>query len=450
MKIIVEQAAFISAAAGKQKIDTNSCYRPINFLIFENTSDGILIYNTLTRELLLVTKSEYSIFTAASIEYNEALSYYIEHYFLVPLNFQDNKFHTQLQNVLSLTDQDDFINAYSILTTTDCNARCFYCCEHGQKRVDMTEETAYEVADFIIEHCKKHKVQIQWFGGEPLYNKLPIDIISDRLREADIRFKSNMISNAYLFDSETVKAAAERWNVKSVQVTLDGTRDIYNKTKAYIYKDGPDPFYKVIDSIRMLAENKISVIIRINMDLFNKANLYELVDYLHSQFSDNSFVKIYIRLLFDNTSELQINRKNEMRAEMFKELRNFEKYIDNLGMLNIPVLKSVYAGNGCIGTNRHGTIVMPGGELGMCNLKSDQEIYGDIKNGITNPKIISEFKELKEPIKLCETCQLYPRCTRLKKCIYYMRDCEQYEKDNLIINWQRMIKKTYENYKKSK
>lgn len=447
MVTVVEQASFLSAVLGKQTIDKSQYYRMINFLIFENVSDGVLAYNTFTREMLLISEKQYDLLNKNIIPYDKSLDYYIEHYFLVPQSFDERILHKQLQNLTIASDQENFINLYSILTTTDCNARCFYCCEHGQKKVTMTDKTASDIADFIIEQSKNHKVEIQWFGGEPLYNKNPIDIISKKLNEANIIFSSRMISNGYLFDMQTIEAALKVWNLKSVQITLDGTHEIYNKTKSYIYKSDIDPFYKVIESIRMLSDNKIKVIIRLNMDFFNKENLYELVDYLHSQFSESPYVKIYIRLLFDNTSELQINRKDEIRENLYKELDKFEEYIDRLGMLNLRTLKSTYSENGCIGTSRHGTIVMPGGELGLCNLKSDQEIYGNIKSGITNPEIIERFKELKPEIELCATCPLYPRCTRLKNCMYYIRDCEEYEKQHLILQWKKMIKNTYEKYK---
>jgi len=60
------------------------------------------------------------------------------------------------------------ITSYTILPTTGCNARCYYCFEHGSKVMTMTRETAGEVVRFITEHCgPKKTVAIMWFGGEP-------------------------------------------------------------------------------------------------------------------------------------------------------------------------------------------------------------------------------------------------------------------------------------------
>ena len=42
------------------------------------------------------------------------------------------------------------ITSYSIFTTTDCNARCYYCFEMGRSRMPMNQETALKVVQFRI------------------------------------------------------------------------------------------------------------------------------------------------------------------------------------------------------------------------------------------------------------------------------------------------------------
>lgn len=61
-----------------------------------------------------------------------------------------------------LGDRKKKTKSYTILTTTDCNARCFYCYELGRSRIPMSEQTAHEIADYI----SAPKVNIHWFGGE--------------------------------------------------------------------------------------------------------------------------------------------------------------------------------------------------------------------------------------------------------------------------------------------
>ena len=115
-----------------------------------------------------------------------------------------------------------------------------------------------------------------WFGGAPLFRKKCINIICERLKESGIPYRSSMISNGYLFDEKTVNEAKNLWKLKNVQITIDGTKDIYNKTKSFVYKNG-NPFETVMGNIKRLSENGISVTIRINVGKFNAEDAEKLI-----------------------------------------------------------------------------------------------------------------------------------------------------------------------------
>lgn len=114
----------------------------------------------------------------------------------------------------TMQKKPEHITNYVIFTTTDCNARCFYCYELGRSRIPMSVETAHKAADYISAHCGGENVSIQWFGGEPLFNKNIIDIISSDLAAKGVEYTSIMISNGYLFDDATVKQAVKLWKLK--------------------------------------------------------------------------------------------------------------------------------------------------------------------------------------------------------------------------------------------
>ena len=92
----------------------------------------------------------------------------------------------------------------------------------------MDRETADRVISYIKEHCGGQQVKLSWFGGEPLVNHKVIDQICNGLRNDGIPYESRMISNAYLFDDTIVAKAADLWNLKNIQITLDGTEVVYN------------------------------------------------------------------------------------------------------------------------------------------------------------------------------------------------------------------------------
>lgn len=447
MLSIVEQADFFGKILGEQKIDKTFKYRQIKFLLFQNIDDGVLVYNTFTKQLLLLNNEEYACLNNHSFQYNSATELLIRNWFLVPKNFDEIKCFNQVKFFYNKLDIEKFISNYTVLPTTDCNARCFYCCEHGQKRINMSDETALNVAKFIVNNHGGKNVAIKWFGGEPLYNISPINIISNYLKKSNIKYKANMISNAYLFDSDYINLAKNTWNLSSVQVTLDGTREIYNKTKAYIYKQ-VDPFDRVIENIDNLSRQNINVIIRLNMDIFNQEDLYSLVDFLADKFSNNNYVSVYAKLLFDDTSDLQRNRTNNERKEIYKAYMQFDNYIYQKGIYHFQRLNNLLTYGHCSSENDHAVTILPTGDLGLCELRTDSDICGNIYDGFTNDVLIKAFKEHQDPVEFCPSCPIYPNCSRLKKCPYYIRACEEYERELIIKRIKRYMVYTYEKYKK--
>ena len=109
-----------------------------------------------------------------------------------------------------------------------------------------------------------------------------------------------MISNGYLMDAKLAKKAFNEWHLSNIQITLDGTEEVYNKTKRYIYKDDPNPFKTVINNIHELLKNNILVSIRLNCGTHNIEDLKNLILYLREEFKDvNKGLSVYVHELFD-------------------------------------------------------------------------------------------------------------------------------------------------------
>ena len=255
MQIIYDNAKPFDKLLKKQRIKDGEQYRPMYYVVEQPVDEGLLRYHTMTKALVLLTPEEADIYKTNPA----ALPQLIEQWFLVPSSHDDRLLSRQIRDVAKmLKKKTNAITSYTILTTTDCNARCFYCYEMGRSRIPMSHETAMQTADYIISHCQGKKVSLHWFGGEPLYNKSVITIICRRLKDANIEYKSTMTSNGYLFDEEIVKEAKDLWQLNEIQITLDGTEKIYNNSKAYIYK-GVNAYRRVINNIHHLQDVGINV-----------------------------------------------------------------------------------------------------------------------------------------------------------------------------------------------
>ena len=259
---------------GLQNKKGNTVYRLMHYVLQQEVEEGILLYNTLTCAMAIVTHEEAQNLTAV-----EGL---IENWFLVPVGHDDKKFCKILKYGAKLMQQHPKgIRKFTIVTTTGCNARCAYCFEKGTKPVNMIMETAEKVAQYIITHRGEHeKVQIDWFGGEPLYNFKVMDRICTRLLENGVNYFSRITTNGYLFSEKMVKKAAELWNLKFALITLDGTEQNYNRIKAYIHRNELNPVQRVLTNIGMLLNAGIKVQVRLHVNIDNVQEMRELIKIL--------------------------------------------------------------------------------------------------------------------------------------------------------------------------
>ena len=387
---------------------TGDCIRLLRYCVQLPTEDGVLIYNLLTKELLLLNNSEAGNLTAQS--------YLIKHWFLVPAKSDDKEYMNLVKWVLrNKQPKRKQITGYTIFPTTDCNARCFYCFELGRSRIPMTEETAHKVANYIADHCGGEKVKLSWFGGEPLFNKQAIDIICKDLEEKGIEYKSSMISNGYLFDMETVKTAVEKWNLKRVQITLDGTETVYNKVKAYIYKQG-NPYQTVMENIGHLLDAGVSVSIRLNMDMHNAENLLELVEELAERFRKKKGLTVYAHHLFKGNEPMADLHSYEEWEKRDAAMIRLEEKIAACGLASRGGISKKPKTNFCMADSGKSVTILPNGEIGLCEHFSESEFIGHIDREGFDQAVVDSWKERIPEIPECAECFYYPQCMQLKKC----------------------------------
>ena len=401
MKIIIPTASTFEQVVGRQKRADGQQYRLMTYVVQQSVDDGLLLYNTLTCSLVLLTPDE-----AADITAQREL---IDRWFLVPEMYDDQKLCRQVRQMAALlTPVPKVVTCYTILPTTGCNARCFYCYEQGTKPVTMTAETASKVVRYIMAHRGDEKVEIKWFGGEPLVNVKVIDQICMELSEQGVPFRSTMISNGYLFDADMVQHAKDLWQLQRVQITLDGTEQTYNRVKDYVYR-GVNAFERVLQNIGMLTAAGIDVRIRLNVDKHNIGEMADLVELLHQRFGTNEHLSVYSHELFGE-------RTPEDNATLFAQRMQLEQQIAKHGILRIRELPKDIHLNKCMADNDGSVVIAPDGHLSKCEHFIDREFFGHIDSEERDMTIIRKFKERRAEIETCATCPFSPLCYRLVMC----------------------------------
>lgn len=431
MQIIVPAASLVDQVIGKQKHKEGQTYRLMTYVIQCPVCDGVLLYHTLTCCMVLLTNEE-----ATHLSAQQEL---IDNWFLVPEGHNDRKLCEQIRKTAQLFKPSaKTITGYTILTTTGCNARCFYCYEKGTTPVTMTPETAIKVANYIIAHRGEDKVKISWFGGEPLYNVNVIDQICSELKEHEVPFKSTMISNGYLFDAEMVQRAKDLWNLKNVQITLDGIEQTYNRIKRYIYGE-VNAFERVLRNIQLLTDAGIRVQIRLNVDKHNIEEMSELVSLLHQRFGVNKRLIIYSR-------DLYCKRTLEDAEVLFDQRMMLEQQIEELGYRGKQELQKEIKLGLCMADNDQNVVIVPDGHLGNCEHFIDSEFFGHIDSEEKNKEVLRRLKERPADIEACATCPYYPQCFRLKVC--EKNDCTPELQKEHIYDIIMAMKDEYEKFLK--
>lgn len=425
-----------------QELDTEQMYRPMNYVVEQPVEEGLLLYHTMTKAMLLLTPEEAETYRKMPA----ALPQLIEQWFIVPQSFDDRLLSRQIRGVAwMLEKKSDAITGYTIMTTTDCNARCFYCFELGRQRTPMSEETAQQVADYIISHCKGEKVSLRWFGGEPLYNKPVISLICRRLKEVGIDYHSSMISNGYLFDDNVIAEAKDLWLLKEVQITLDGTEQTYNRCKAYIYKN-VNAYRRVIGNIHKLQDAGIKVNIRLNIDIHNAENLSELAEELHREFGEPKGISVYLHALFEEEKGSKALRDDEKRKYVFDQINDIEARLKEYGFIRARRLSRQVKINRCMADNDHSVVIVPNGRIGKCEHYSEDHFVGQIGNEDRDTQMVEKFKETRDEIDACATCFNYPDCIWLKLC-EDSSNCYQEERDHTLHQLRQSMMRAFKKFK---
>lgn len=430
MRIIIPATPLNKLILGKQTRSDDQCYRLMTYVVQCHVADGLLLYNTLTCSLLLLTPDE-----AADITAQKEL---IDRWFLVPQEHDDQKFCRKTRQMAALLKPTAMaIVSYTILPTTGCNARCFYCYEKGTKPVTMTAETAGKVVRYILAHRGDEKVELHWFGGEPLVNVSAIDQICTELNEKGVPFYSNITSNGYLFDADMVQRAKDLWQLNHVQITLDGMAQTYNRVKDYLYK-GVNAFECVLTNIGLLITAGIRVSIRLNVDMHNMGEMSQLVSLLHQRFGPDEHLSVYSRELFSEYTP-------EERSTLYSQRMQLQQQIEACGYRRKRKLQNGIKQSRCMADNDQSVLISPDGHLGKCEHFIDCEFFGHIDHEERDKANIRKFKQRPADIGACATCFYYPQCYRLVTCPVY-KPCTPEERKEHLYDMTERMKYEYECY----
>lgn len=390
------------------------------YIINVQGETGAMLYNCITKEVVLLDECD-----------NLFSEHFVKNLWLVPNDFADAEFVIDLKQELFRRRPSTIApRSYTIVTTTGCNARCFYCYEMGIAKNNMTEQTAADVSEYIVNNfnnCapeKRKEVRLSWFGGEPLFNSAAIDSICNNLSLNCIPFKSTMISNGYYFDEEMVKKAKDLWLLQGVQITLDGTEEKYNRAKNYINKE-KNPFKIVTDNIERLALNGIHVSIRINVGYYNCDDIMNLAKFIKERYNGIKNISVYLHALFDHGGVTDIDTE-EKEKTVFETMQKIEDFLSSAEIYGESAVNNRVRGEHCMSDNGVHVVIQTDGKLCLCEHYVNSMQIGSIYENSYDQEVVEKFKEISEPFNECYDCPLFPECSSLVICEDTEDKCGKY------------------------
>ena len=288
---------------------------------------------------------------------------------------------------------------YRILTTTACNARCSYCYEKGAALSTLDPDTAEKTAGLIIRNYQTQPTDIvlEWFGGEPLLNPGPITSICGRLSEAGMPFASNITTNGLLLD-ECLLACCEDWHLRSLQITLDGLGEQYERIKAV----PPGSFEKLTDNIRSALEKGLRVKIRIN-ESGDIASEKLLIRRLKELFGRNPLFSVYGSPLYRAGKSVDRDR--------MERILTLEQELFRCGFADEKVFYAFRPRfTRCFACSGKGFTVFPDGRLYNCSHCFEEDgCIGNVDTQERNEEKRKKYTEAGLSTE-CRKCVFLPLC----------------------------------------
>lgn len=319
----------------------------------------------------------------------------------------------ELEQVKQLQFEVDNNNQGFVLTinpTLDCNFSCWYCYENHIVKSKVEKETLCNMKKFIsntiITQAGLKTFNLNFFGGEPLLQYETVkDIIRYTKSQCEVKkinLSVSFTTNGYLLNKKKVEEFSE-YGVNSMQITLDGSRELHNKVRFASQKIGS--YDKIINNIKLLLEKKIQVVLRINYTAENIESVSDIVNDL-SDIKDEfkSYLLVQFFRVWQDSQGEDIKSVVDATIKAFRD-ENFKAYTYPLNNVR----------SSCYGDKTNGALINYNGDIYRCtavNFSAEKrDGYLDCDGHIVweedsfNRRKYAKFKN-----KPCLECRLLPIC----------------------------------------
>ncbi|MCL2575610.1 MAG: radical SAM protein [Defluviitaleaceae bacterium] len=256
--------------------------------------------------------------------------------FLIENEQEEINRKNEILDVLRKANQEDRKHCRKItfVMTYDCNFGCAYCFE-GEIRVNNAVIRPSQIDD-ALKLTNNDPEVIALFGGEPLLPKTrkSVEYIFEKMPDKTYEITSN---GYYLEEFADLLAKVK---MTSIMVTLDGEEHIHNQRRHLV--NGKPTYQKIINGIEKCLENKIPILIRMNVDNDNVEDSFRLQEQLFEKFEKHKeFLQIQIAPLMQVPDLEKSNLAHDIHKENIMHVNKNNKVLEKIPISNNPVIRAI-------------------------------------------------------------------------------------------------------------
>lgn len=386
-----------------------------NFFYDLNCNE-LIAYNSLTNSMAIISRDDYGkIDKIVNGEFKEEDQTLINDlkrgFFIEDDNFNEIEF---LRYKLMTARYGTRSLSLTIAPTMACNFKCIYCYEENHDDwTMMSDEIQESIISFIKEQIRTIQyLSVTWYGGEPLLGIRIIEKLTKKILEIcsfnNVEYDASIITNGYLLTPGNI-SILKKCCISFTQITLDGPKDIHNARR--FLKDGGPTFDRIIDNLKILAENIPNIAIRINTDYENKDSVEEIVNLLNSKNIPNN-VRPYLGFV-DNTNDLYSDNTCLSLAEFASSEDKFINFLKNKREYSSAWRYPSLRANVCGADSCNSFVIDPKGQLYKCwsDIGIERYSVGSLIDGKMKYSRLFEYLFFDPTIdSKCGDCKYLPIC----------------------------------------
>lgn len=302
--------------------------------------------------------------------------------------------------------KNTYIKALCLHIAHTCNLNCEYCFAsqgkyHGERAL-MSLEVGKRAIDFLIENSgKRHNLEVDFFGGEPLMN---FDIVKGIVKyarsiekEHNKNFRFTLTTNGVLLDDDVIDFANKECH--NVVLSLDGRKEVHDRLRKT--SNGKGSYDTIVPKFKHFVERRGNkgyyvrgTFTHNNTDFTN--DIFHMADLGFTELSmepvvcspDDSYALTYddLPIIYE---QYEILAKEMLKREKEGKPITFYHY-----MIDLTGGPCIYKRISGCGSGSEYFAVTPWGDLYPCHQFVGDENYlmGDIWKGVTNEVKQNEFK----------------------------------------------------------